>query len=734
MKSHQRRRAVPAVLLAIAAVGSGAGAQPASDPDKRAAAVESQMTDAERFQLLHGIMPIPLPIPGAPPIPPGVKVTAGYIKGVPRLGVPDILETDASLGVANPLQLRHGDVSTAMPCGLALASTFDPQMAFRGGAMIGSEARAKGFNVLLGGGANLARDPRNGRNFEYLGEDPVLAGALAGDAIRGTQTQGVVSTVKHFALNDQENLRMTLDADIDESALRESDLLAFEIAIERGQPGAVMCGYNKVNGDYDCGNDILLNQVLKRDWGFKGWVMSDWGAVHDVDYFSRGLDQQSGSQLDQQVWFDQPLQAQVAAGRVPKVRISDAVRRILRSFYAVAADGPPGEASIDYAAHAAVAREAAAKGIVLLKNDGALPLTGEHRKIAVVGGHANIGVLSGGGSSQVTPYGGLPTFIPLGGSGVIEPLFSRQLFMPSSPVKALVAALPNSTISYYSGYDIESTAADVASADAVLVFATQWQSEGIDHAAMNLPEGQDGLIAALAKVNRHVVVVLETGNPVKMPWLADVSAVVEAWYPGQEGGAAIADVLTGAINPSGHLPITFPVDESQNPRPELPGLGLPEESAITVKYTEGADVGYRYFAAKHLQPLFAFGHGLSFTRFEFGHLRLSGGPAVSATFTVRNAGARAGAAVPQLYLVGAADKPVQRLVGFERVELQPGASKTVSMTVDPRLLAHWDATRHGWKIDSGRYTIALGASAGDLGERAEIRLRGARWSHKNSTH
>jgi beta-glucosidase len=709
-------------LTGLTSVAIAGSARPdAQGPDARASRTEAQMTDQERFQLLHGIIVLPIPLPNMPPLPAGIAYTAGYIKGVARLGIPDILETDASLGVVNPFQLRAGDVATAMPSGLALASSFDPQLAFKDGVTIGSEARAKGFNVLLGGGANLARDPRNGRNFEYLGEDPLLAGTLAGEAIRGTQTQGVVSTVKHFALNDQETLRHTLNARINEAALRESDLLAFEIAIERGQPASVMCAYNKLNGPYACGNDPLLNGVLKGDWGYKGFVMSDWGAVYDVDFFLMGLDQQSGAQLDQQVWFDAPLQAKVNAGLVPHSRISEAVRRILRSFYAVGADQPAAPTTIDYVAHAAVARQACAESIVLLKNDGALPLSAQNQKIAVIGGHANIGVLSGGGSSQVTPYGGESTIIPLGGPG-LEGILFRELFMPSSPLNALKAALPGAQITYYSGYDAQASAAVAAHVDTVIVFATQWQGEANDHASMNLPEGQDELIAALAKANPNTVVVLETGNPVKMPWLNSVKAVVEAWYPGEAGGSAIADVLTGAVNPSGHLPISFPVDEGQLPRPSIPGLGLADLTPVDVDYTEGANVGYRWFAAEHLQPLFPFGMGLSYTRFEFAGLRLYSGKTVEASFTVRNTGARAGVAVPQLYLMSAAGAPLQRLAAFSRISLEAGQSQSLRVQIDPRLLAHWDVARHGWQIDRGSYVFALGTSASDLGERAELAL------------
>lgn len=683
------------------------------------------MTDDERFEILHGVMPFN--IPGIPQIDEvqikGVPAYGGYVKGVERLGVPALLESDASLGVANPLQLRK-DQATALPSGLALASTFDPQVLYDGGVMIAAEAKAFGSNVLLAGSLNLTRDPRNGRNFEYLGEDPLLAGVLAGESIRGIQSQGVISTIKHFSLNAQETLRRTVDAHISEAGHRESDLLAFEIAIERGQPGSVMCGYNLVSGTYACGNDHLLNTVLKRDWGYKGWVMSDWGAAHDVDYFNAGLDQQSGAQLDKQIWFDKPLKAELAAGRVSRARLSDAVRRILRSIYAVGIAKPLTTASaIDYEAHARVARRAAAEGIVLLKNDGILPLASTARSIVVIGGNADIGVMSGGGSSQVTPHGGPAAILPVGGTGRSSAL-ARQLIVPSSPLKALQASLPGATLTYDSGYQVETAAARAARADVAVVFATQWQTEGFDAGSMTLPQGQDALIAAVAKANPNTIVVLETGNPVRMPWLDQVKAVVEAWYPGQMGGEAIADVLTGAVNPSGRLPLTFPIDETQNPRPHIAGLGLPETESVVVDYPEGSNVGYRWFAANGQKPLFAFGHGLSYTRFEHAGLRLTGGRTVTASFTVRNVGKLESADVPQLYLVSAAGKPLQRLAAFQKVRLGAGESRTISVKVDPRLLARWDTAANKWRIDAGSYDFALGESAGDLRQRASIKLAG----------
>lgn len=711
-----------ALIIAMLLASPAAIAQKVADPDAKAAAIEAQMTDDERFQLLYGLLPIPLPnLPIDPKLLKGIPAVAGYVRGIPRLGVPDLLETDASLGVANPLQLRP-DRATALPAGLALAASFNPKLAFAGGAMIGGEARAFGYNVLLGGGINLARDPRNGRNFEYLGEDPLLAGVLAGEAIRGTQSQGVISTVKHFSLNAQETLRSYLDARISEAGHRESDLLAFQIAIERGQPGSVMCAYNLINGTYACGNDHLQNEVLKRDWGYKGWVMSDWGAVHDVSYFAAGLDQQSGAQLDDKIWFNAPLKAEVAAGRVPRSRVSDAVRRILRAIYAVGADWPRATQPIDYKGNAQVARTVADESIVLLKNEGILPLAKSTRSIVVIGGFADIGVMSGGGSSQVTPVGGPAAIIPVSGPGLLS-TFGRQLIIPSPPVRALKAAMPKETeIIYESGYDVATAAARAAKADLAIVVATQWQVEGAD-AGMALPQGQDALIAAVAAANPNTVVVLETGNPVTMPWLDRVKAVVQAWYPGQQGGEAIADILTGRVNPSGRLPLSWPVDETQNPRPLIAGLGAAAGTRITVEYREGSDVGYRWFAANGVRPLYPFGYGLSYTRFEHGGLTITGRGDLTAEFMVTNAGKIAGADVAQLYLMAAAGKPVRRLVGFEKVNLQPGETRRVRIQIDPRLLASWDETRHSWRIDGGRYTFALGTSAETPGPQESVTLK-----------
>jgi len=697
---------------------------PKLSPDARAALAERAMTLDERIGLLHG--PMALPFPQAPPK--EAIGGAGYIPGVPRLGIPALQETDASLGVTNPMNIRPGDGGTALPSGLAIAATFNPRIAYEGGAMVGREAFAKGFNVLLAGGVNLTREPRNGRNFEYLGEDPLLAGIMAGEAIRGTQAAGVISTTKHFALNDQESVRHGANSLIDEAALRESDLLAFQIAIERGQPGSVMCAYNLVNGAYSCGNDRLLNGILKRDWGYKGWVMSDWGAVYDVDFALKGLDQQSGHQLDKQVWFGEPLKAAVERGAIPAARVSDMSRRILRSMFAVGVvDRPPVKGPIDSAAHAAVARQAAAEGIVLLKSrDGLLPLAAGAKRIAVIGGRADAGVLSGGGSSQVTPpasAGAPAVIVPVGGEGVMAAWW-REVWHPSAPLQAIRAANGKAEVAFDTGRYPAAAAAVAAKADVAIVFASQWMSEGMDAPDLSLPNGQDALIEAVAAANPNTIVVLETGGPVLMPWLDKAGAVLEAWYPGARGGEAIADVLFGKVNPSGRLPMTFPAGLDQTPRPTLIGYGLPDRERRDVPHPEGSDVGYRGFAARGLKPLFPFGHGLSYTRFEYGQLKVAGGDTLTVSFEVANTGEVGGADTPQVYLSSTPGGPKVRLLGFEKVSLQPGERRVVTFSADPRLLAGYDTGAKGWRIADGRYEVRLARDAADAGITAGVKLKG----------
>jgi beta-glucosidase len=683
-------------------------------PDERAQLAVAAMTLEEQVNMLHGPMALGVPSGQAgSKLPPEAIPGAGYVPGVPRLGLTALYETDASLGVAYIFGMRH-DGATALPSGLAMAASWNPQIAYDGGATAGQEAWRSGFNVLLGGGIDLARDPRNGRNFEYLGEDPLLAGQLAGAAIRGTQDQHVVSTIKHYAMNDQETGRTRLNANVSESAARESDLLAFEIAIERAHPGSVMCSYNRVNGIYACENDALLNGILKRDWGYAGWVMSDWGAVHSVQAALHGLDQESGEQLDRAVFFDQPLLTTARGDPRYARRVADMARRVLRSLFAVGAiDHPPQRMPIDFDAGARVAQRAAEQGIVLLRNQNQLlPLGTNLTKIAVIGGHADMGVLSGGGSAQVAPPQGPALTDTLGGEGPLAGI-RKAMYMPSAPLKSIRAQVPGAEVVFDDGRYPQAAAELAQRSDIAIVFVGQWMMEGEDVPDLSLPAGQDELVMSVAAANPRTIVVLETGGAVAMPWLNQVGAIVEAWYPGIRGGSAIADILFGKVNPAGHLPITFPAAVTQLPRPAIPGWSLPAQQSVDIDYTEGSDVGYRWFAKTGARPLFPFGFGLSYTTFAVHDLKIARGRSPHISFSVENSGSSRGTEVAQVYLMQSPQSTQQRLLGWARIELAPGASGRVSVAVDPRLLASWDAPSHGWRIDAGKYTIVVGSSATD---------------------
>lgn len=727
-----------AALFAVHSTGLRASEPSPSDlsaaADRKAAATEAALTDAERVGLLHGIMALPF---DGTMVPEGVPFGAGYIAGIARLGVPALTETDASLGVSYIGGMRR-DGATALPSGLAMGATWSPELMREGGALIADEAHAKGFNVLLAGGINLVRDPRGGRSFEYLGEDPLHSGLLGGAAVAGIQSRNVISTVKHFALNPTETGRHFHNAIIDEGAFRMSDLLAFEIAIERGQPGSIMCAYNRVNGAQACGSDALLNGVLKRDWGYKGWVMSDWGAVHGTDFALHGLDQQSGEQLDAAVYFGQPLLDAVKSDRRYRDRVADMSRRVLRSIYAVGVDTrPPHRIPIDPAVGGAVAQKIAEKSMVLLQNRGdILPLAASAKRILVIGSYADAGVLSGGGSSQVQGEGGPVVTLPVVTEGMFAPIMAQN-FHRSSPLKAIRARAPQAEVLYRDGRYAADAVIAAKKADIVIIFATQWMTEGADVPDLSLPGGQDGVIAAVAKANPHVVVILETGGPVAMPWRDDVGAIVEAWYPGARGGEAIAALLFGDVNPSGRLPVTFPASVTQLPRPELPGADAVEPDfagrgkpgqELDIDYNiEGADVGYRWFARTAAKPLYPFGYGLSYTNFQRSGLAVAVGATPTASFTLRNSGARAGADVGQVYLVETPQGKTRRLVAFSRIELKPGEARTIKVAIDPRLLAEW--TPGGWKIAGGTYRFALGASSDELLEEVSVRLAERTWNY-----
>lgn len=704
--------------------------------DEKADKVLKAMTEEEKFAWLSGPMAIPL---DDETLPDGAIGSAAYYPGIPRLGIPAMQQSDASLGITALGDVRPGDNATALASGLLLAATFNPEMAERTGEMVGREAFAKGFNVQLAGGANLIREPRGGRNFEYLSEDPVLTGVMAGHSVRGIQSQHVVSTVKHFAVNPQETGRVVVSSNLSESAMRESDLLAFEIANEIGQPGSVMPGYNLVNGEWATENTFLLNDVLKGDWHYPGWVMSDWGATHSAAKAAlAGLDVQSGANLDQQVWFDQPLKDAVTAGEVPQSRIDDMVRRILRSLFTVGAIEHPAQphGDIDYMAHRLIAQREAEQGIVLLKNSHqTLPLKRGAAKLLVVGAHADHGVLSGGGSSAVTPVGSLrlPGVDFMG----IE---TEKVFHPSSPFWGIRAESGAAEVTYLSGENIAEATEQARTADAVIVFAEEWRSEALDAQGLSLSVEQNLLIQAIAAQNQQTIVVLETGGPVTMPWLDAVAAVVAAWYPGSGGGEAIAGVLFGRVNPSGRLPITFPASEAQLPHPEqidpesttsLPGMPV-KSGIIPVDYdVEGSDVGYRWFMRTQQTPLFPFGYGLSYTSFDYSDLNVTAeGSDINVTLTVTNSGQRTGADVLQIYLHPVDQRYVSRLAAFRRVELQPAESRQVRLTLEPRVIACWDEDQSQWLIEQGRYQILLAKNASETVLSTHVDLPGRTFGYQ----
>ena len=744
----QALRSAPALLLAASAVACAEGpaaklesAAPAASaaptvdaapavspsawldrtlsPDARADRLVAALTQPEKLALVTGYFGVQKSwndyrFPEARP------QSAGFVQGVPRVGFTPQWQSDAGSGVATQGEAPPELERTVLPSGILSASTWNPALVERGGAMIGSEARATGFNVMLAGGVDLLRDPGNGRNFEYGGEDPLLAGTMVGAIIRGIQSNHIVTTVKHYAFNDQETGRRVVNVLVDEAAARMSDLLAFQIAIEQGDPGSVMCSYNLVNGVYACQNDWLLNQVLKGDWGFKGYVMSDWGAQNEtVPDANHGLDQETGvSKIGNYVWLDK-LAAAIAKGDVSAARLDDMVHRIARTLIAKdAIDDPVKPGPIDFAEHAKVTQAAAEEGIVLLKNQGVLPLA-TAKSVLLVGGHADIAVLTGGGSAQVYARGG----------NAVRGLGPQQwpgpeVYARSSPLVALRAELPHANITWLDGTDLAAVGAAAKKSNVVIVFATQWTAESLDF-PLTLPGDQDRLIDAAARANSRTVVVLETGGPVLMPWLDHVAGVVEAWYPGSQGGPAIARVLSGAVNPSGHLPCSFPRSTAQLPRPQIAGEGLSSGQHFDVHFDEGAAVGYRWYDKQGTEPLFAFGHGLSYASFAVSALAASrAGEDLDVGFRVTNTSKLAGKYVAQVYVsprAGGWEAP-KRLGAFIKLDLAAGASADAKLTVDPRLLAMYQTQRHAFKVAAGDYVVTLAASARDKGQSVTVTL------------
>jgi beta-glucosidase len=685
-------------------------------PAKRAALLLDALTPAERIGLLAGDDPQ------------GVTGRAGThtgaALGVPRLDLPPLYLTDGPLGV------RQGQ-ATALPSSLALAASFNRRLARRHGALVGDEAKLKGNDVVYAPTIDLLRTPLWGRAFESLGEDPYLTARLGVEWIRGAQAQGVIANVKHFAVNNQEGVkradgtlagsRHTVDARVDERTLFELYLPQFEAAVKEGRAGSVMCSYNRLNGPHACESRWLLQQVLRKRWGFHGFVLADYGASKHIGSGLRaGLDFEPFPYIDfdgGEVYAPAAVQAALAAGRTTQAAVDRAVGRLLRTLFAYRffdrAAYVDDESRIDRTAHAQEARRLAEAGTVLLQNVGrALPLDSKRLKsLALIGADADA-YKNGGGSSSVQPY---------------------SLVTPRQGIAT--RAGPGVDVRYDPGDDSARAAELARTADAAVVVVADTAGEGADKPCLSLDCGagpglkRDELIERVAAANDRTIVVLETAGPVLTPWRHQVEAIVEAWYPGSGGGAAIARVLFGDVDPGGRLPATFParardLPTADSPR-RYPGV------AGKVHYSEGVLVGYRWFEQRGLRMAFPFGHGLSYGRFIFEDLRVRrAGSGARVSLTVRNRGPRAGIAVPQLYL-GLPDgrghaQPPRQLKGFESVALRPGRSKRVTFRLDARAFSYWDSRRERWRVAPGCYRVEIGSSAQAIVDRELLALRGAR--------
>lgn len=633
-----------------------------------------------------------------------------HTQPIERLDIPAVMVTDGPHGLrkqggsGDHLGLGDSVPATCFPTAAGLASSWNRELLHQVGEAIGEEAQAEQVAIVLGPGTNIKRSPLCGRNFEYFSEDPYLSSELAASHIQGVQSQDVGTSLKHFAANNQEERRMSVDTIVDERTLREIYLASFEGAVKQGKPWTVMCSYNKLNGTYTGENEYLLTDILRREWGFEGFVVSDWGAVNErVDALKAGLELEMPANGG---IGDAKIVAAVKDGKLDEKILDRAVEELLRFvFNAIALQKP--NATFDPNEHHQLARRVAAESMVLLKNDhNLLPLSKKGR-VAVIGEFAVQPRYQGSGSSHINP---------------------TQLDQALNEIRKLVDS--ESEVTYAPGYDLDSDdvkdelvqeAVKLADeADVVILFTglpDRYESEGYDRTHLELPLNHKQLIKELAAVQPNLVVVLSNGSPVTMPWLDQTSAVLEGYLGGQAGGGAVADLLFGEVNPSGKLPETFPVQLSDNPS----FLNFPGEGD-RVEYREGIFVGYRYYDTKQLEPLFPFGYGLSYTSFEYSELQIdrtsmTDQDTVNVQVTVRNTGSRRGQEIVQLYVHDSESsviRPEQELKGFAKVALEPGESKTVSFTLDKRAFAYYHTELHDWYVETGEYELRIGASSRDI--------------------
>jgi len=618
----------------------------------------------------------------------------GFTPAIGSLCIPAMNLEDGPAGVGDGMTSV-----TQLPAPVDVAATWDTGAEKLYGQVIGSEQASKGTTVDLGPTINIVRDPRWGRAFESIGEDPYLNGTMSAADIQGVQSTGTMAQVKHFAVYNQETNRNTPsdNAIVSTQAEQEIYLPAFQYATGDGAASSVMCSYSTINGTYACQNPYLLNTVLRQQFGYTGFVTSDWGATHSTaPSANAGLDQDMPGSDG---YYGSALASAVSSGQVSAAQLNALVTPILTEMFGFGMfDEPPAGSPAQAAtstAHVTDAAQLAEEGTVLLKDSGSvLPLTSADSSVAVIGADASSSPLTAGGGSA-----------GVNSSGTVTPLQGIQAAAPSG-----------TSVTYNDGSSDSSAASAAAAAKVAVVFVSNDESEGSDLSSIDLPSAENSLIAAVAAANPHTVVVLNTGSAVTMPWLASVAGVLEAWYPGQQDGTAIASLLFGSTDPSGHLPVTFPTSLSQVPASTA--AQWPGQNG-TVQYSEGIDVGYLWYDAKGLTPLFPFGYGLSYTTFSFSNLQvgaLAAGGTATVSATVTNSGSRAGADVAQLYVTdpSSAGQPPRQLEGFARVNLAPGASQTVSFPVSQRNLQYWSTSGNGWVTATGSYGIAVGDSDGHL--------------------
>jgi beta-glucosidase len=677
-----------------------------------------------------------------------VAMLSGYdwMQSVPneRLGIPSIKMADGPIGIrswsgpsseSNAMSAKLKVTTTAFPAGVAMAATWDTELLQSEGRAIGQEVKAFGRDMILGPTVNINRTPLWGRNFEGYGEDPYLTSRLAVAYIKGVQGEGVIATVKHFAANNQEFERHRVNAVVHERALNEIYFPAFKAAVEEAGVWSVMSAYNKLNGIYCAENPYLLTDVLQKEWGFKGFVVSDWGSTYStVGTVNAGMDLEMPGGEPMKIWLIKPktLQAgngggwlvpekvlpEITAGKISTATIDDNVRRILRvMFVSGQFDRHAATGEVDTPEQRALARKAATESIVLLKNSGdLLPLDpAKVHTLVVIGPNAAVARTGGGGSSLVGPKYSIS---PLEG---IQDRAGDRLHVSYALGVAMEGEDPSKDTPGVREQLRHEALTAAAKADAAVIVVGRYaklESEDFDIKSLDLPAGQDELIKAVAKVNQNTIVVINAGGPIIMTkWVAEVPAIVDMWYGGQEGGNAIADVLFGEANPSGKLPVSF-VKEWK----DSPAYGHYPGENLQVEYAEGIYVGYRYFDKKKVEPLFPFGYGLSYTKFDYGELKVSpneaaAGQPVEVSLQLRNSGSRSGAEVVELYVHdghASVDRPIQELKGFQRVELAREETKTVHFTIDRSALAFYSTAKKDWVTEPGQFDVLVGSSSRDI--------------------